>query len=385
MSDVSWSSIKQLFGDSPIFPNLRKMEWQVVEADFELGTYLHLFTPSLRTVVINCRIAFQQIPLTQQYTDTWSARLRSLTHDLSSRVPQLTELTFCYGGSLTTAQFSVPISLAHFPSLRSLTLSGPTRNELDIHDLCPLSQLSGLESLTLGANLTFAKQDGPGSLNPVPMTFPHLRNLVFFSPCPASSPFLVIFAAPELHSLQFNIRGAFGDLRHKCIAWPRLFPSMAFITIYSSNTQPEYGEAPSSGEPESIASLFAPLLQLHGIRSFSFMYYNMCFKVDDDAVATFSRSWPSLEAFSITGHNSKGNSPRFLVGIPGLLSLAAGCPDLSTLYMTRLRIDTEDIEQLRPSIPKQHSLRRLATRGGLEPEALRLLSDKIFPNLSVTP
>ncbi|OSC97990.1 hypothetical protein PYCCODRAFT_1037577 [Trametes coccinea BRFM310] len=384
MSHQSWSSIKNLFGDDSVFPNLQRLDWQIAEVDFQFDSLSHFLSPSLRTLVINCQVA-SRIPVRQEYRDTWSGHLRQLVSDVLRRSPQLAELTLYYGGSLTPAQFFNPLALTPPLSLRSLTIVGPTDKAVDLSDLRILAQIPHLESLTFRKDLEFDDSPTPGHPR-CGVTFPHLRSLRFLSRYVATNARYHMLASASLQSLHISSY-CFIDassLQHDCVNWTRSFPSLAHFTCSFNRKEPSDPGATLWYVPHSIPALFAPILALRSIREFSINLANVCALVEDRDLAAFAESWPSLEVLALKTWPYPHGVPESTVGLQGFLSLARGCPRLSMLNLDAVCIDTETLSQAAlVSVPTQCTLRTLRVRGVLSPGVRLLLAEHMFPSLAL--
>ncbi|KAI9069319.1 hypothetical protein FKP32DRAFT_76575 [Trametes sanguinea] len=393
LSRDGWSCIKRNFADRPVFPNLQNLRWQLVEADFEIGSFVHFLSPSLRTLAISCQNTSRN-PVAQQSLGTWSDRLRLVMDDFLTRVPQLEKLSISYSGSLTAAQFLTPLSLTYPPFLRDLTLEGPHGKALGFPDIVILSRIPQLESLTLNggynANQSISNPSEPGrTIQSQHVDFPWLRSLHFLNFYAALSPLGEWITSATLDSLQFDEYSFLSapNVRQNCTTWTRAFPSLRRFTCNFIYWRTRLGTdgLPLANEHESISALFSPLLGMSGIRQASFGIANIPVVVDDNDIVTFSQSWPLLEALSIVTRPYRGDSPRFTVGLSGLLSLARNCPHLASLNLKSLNIDSVALSQLPSFTPKQFNLRTLQVHNDLEPEVRRVLADKVFPNLYCEP
>ncbi|KAJ2968903.1 hypothetical protein NUW54_g13089 [Trametes sanguinea] len=392
LSRDGWSCIKCYFADRPVFPNLRNLRWQLVEADFEIGSVVHFLSPSLRTLEFSCRNTSRNA-VAQQSLDTWSDRLRLVMDDISTRVPQLAKLSLSYSGSLTAAQFLTPLSLTSHPFLRHLTLEGSPDKALEFPDIVILSRIPQLESLMLNgghhASQGISNPSESGHTQSQHVEFPRLRSLHFLNYYSALNPLDEWITSATLQSLQFDQYSFFNapNVRQNCDTWTRAFPSLRSFTCTFTywNTIRGTGGLPLANEHESISALFSPLLGVSGMRRASFGIANIPVVVDDNDIVAFSQSWPSLEALSITTRPYRGDSPRITVGLSSLLSLARNCPHLASLNLKSLNIDSVALSQLPSSTPKQYILRTLQVHNDLEPAVHRLLADKVFPNLSCEP
>ncbi|KAI9069376.1 hypothetical protein FKP32DRAFT_1671432 [Trametes sanguinea] len=383
LSRQSWSSIQILFGDDPVFPNLEKLHWQIAEVDFEYGSLTHFLSPSLRSLDLNCQVA-SRFPVTQQYRDSWSAHLRQLMSEVSTRSPNISSLTFFYGGSLTPAQFFDPLALTPPPSLRALTIVGPTDKAITLSDLQILSTVPNLESLTFEQELEFDDSPAPG--RPRRVTFPHLRHLQFASRCMPNNCMYTMFASTNLQTLcisAYRFLDA-SSLQHDCVVWALSFPSLIAFICRFTRTQPPGPDETLLYVSESISALFAPLLSMRNILTFSVNLADLCVPIDDRDLTTFSQSWPSLWSLSITASEAcVANMPNFTIGLQGLLSLARNCPRLAVLHLETARIDPETFSEPASELtPTHRALRNLQVRDGLAPEAHRFLVENVFPSLS---
>ncbi|KAJ2976500.1 hypothetical protein NUW54_g11554 [Trametes sanguinea] len=202
LSRDGWSCIKCYFADRPVFPNLRNLRWQLVEADFEIGSVVHFLSPSLRTLEFSCRNTSRNA-VAQQSLDTWSERLRLVVDDISTRVPRLAKLILSYSGSLTAAQFLTPLSLTSHPFLRHLTLEGSPDKALEFPDIVILSRIPQLESLMLNgghhASQGISNPSESGHTQSQHVEFPRLRSLHFLN-------LLTCYATVESATLIHNRR-----------------------------------------------------------------------------------------------------------------------------------------------------------------------------------
>ncbi|OSD02362.1 hypothetical protein PYCCODRAFT_1435362 [Trametes coccinea BRFM310] len=393
LSRDSWSSIKQLFSDNPVFPNLQHLRWQFVEVDFEVNAFAHFLPSSLRTLAINCQTS-SHFPETHwpQSLELWSDRLPMIMEEISTRAPELVKLSLSYGGSLTAAHFLTPLSLTHPASLRDLAIEGLYDSPLQVSDIVLLSRLP-LESLTLDGRHRIERR-GISNLNPSEpvcaqsVAFSGLRDLRFSRHYDALSSLSLCLNSATVESLHIDEYGFITapSLRQDCAAWKRAFPSLTdFACTFMPWSRTRVDGLPLTDGSESISAIYTPLLELRNMRRASFRIANVPVIVNDNDLVAFSESWPLLEVLSITTHPYVGDSPGFTVGLSGLLSLARNCPRLAFLDLTSLVIDPVVLSSSMDRTPKQFAMQTLQVRHDLEPAVRRLLADVVFPNLSCKP
>ncbi|KAI0656461.1 hypothetical protein C8Q70DRAFT_935681 [Cubamyces menziesii] len=372
LTPESWTSMKVLFGDRPIFPSLRVLQWGAEWPDTELPGIAHFLSPTVDLVLLSCCTHPHQRFL--EYGPRWQALLPHTIKTICERATSLSHLTTCMG-QLNASELITTLSLYHPPNFRGLTLYGQYETPpLSLSSFMDLARIVGLERLTIKVPVDCSS----GALLPPALDFPSLRHLripIHRENCPAYD----IIASPRLQSLHIHHMeySSVAYLRRVCSAWVHSFPNLEVLSFWLTPTESQDG-VPT----RSLLTAISPLLNLRHIRTFILQTVSTPLTIDDADLTVLSEAWPSLEELYVSGMSTPDYRAGSTAGLPGLLSLATNCSNLTMLGINCIVIRPEDASLL-PASPVNHPLKELRVIRGIAPDTYRLVRENIFPHINL--
>ncbi|KAI0656460.1 hypothetical protein C8Q70DRAFT_335619 [Cubamyces menziesii] len=375
----SWSSMRTLFGDQPIFPNVHILHWSVVSPRTEFPGMMHFVSPTLQQILLNCCYwgSYMDARMPDLRASTWVPLLSSTTAEICLKASRLSQLTVCMG-ELDASEFITVLSHSHPSTLRGLTVFGPHHlPHINISGFMGLARIVSLERLTLSVVIDHQ----PGASIP-PLDLPNLLEFrIPYCPAPAHMvPYDTITSA-RLKVLDISKLDYIGMpvLRRVCSGWARAFPALEVLSFRLTGT---VWDQPLHTETQPLLSALEPLLTLRQMRSFTLSCVDVPVTVGDAELTAFSEAWPSLVELQVYNMSIPDNSRGSIAGLPGLLSLATNCPMLAALGIGRIVLFPRDLSML-PTGRFDHRLKTLRVRDGLAPDAYHLIRDKLFPVINM--
>ena len=369
----SWKSMTTLFGDQPVCPNLRMLKWAAEWPETELPGILHFLSSTIEKVLlILCthpeRTSTNLLP-------TWQAVVPGIIEKMCKRATRLSYLTVCTD-ELDASELLTALSLSHPPTLRGLQLysqyGSPT---IGLTSFMNMARFVGLESLIWDAPI---ERDSTVSL-PTALELHNLRHLriPIYREC---YPAYGIITSARLQSLHIHhlLYASIAYVQQTCATWARCFPNLEVLStrLSLSDERP----VPTC----SLLTVASPLLALHKMRSFTIATMHGSFTIGDTDLEALSVAWPSLCELYISGMPIPDNSSASTVGMPGLLSLATNCPNLTALSINHIVFRSEDAPVL-PAVPMNHGLRKLVVIHGILPDVYHIIREKFFPKINLQP
>ncbi|KAH9902406.1 hypothetical protein C8Q73DRAFT_670088 [Cubamyces lactineus] len=368
----SWTSMRILFGDRPILPNLRVLQWGAEWPDTELPGITHFLSPTVDLLLLSCCTHPHQRFL--EYGPRWQALLPGTIKTICERAISLSQLMTCMG-QLNACELVTTLSLYHPPTFRGFTLYGQYETPpLSLPSFVDLAGFVGLEKLTISVPVDCSS----GTSLPPALDLPNLKHLRFpihRESCPAYN----VIASTRLQSLHIDHMeySSVTYLRHVCSAWARSFPNLEVLSLWLTPTESQYG-VPT----RSLLAAITPLLDLHHMRTFTLHTVSTPLTIEDADLTAIAEAWPSLKELYISGMFTPNYCAGSTAGLPGLLSLATNCPSLTMLGVNSIVHRPEDVSLL-PASPVNHPLKELRVIRGIAPNVYRLVRDSLFPHINL--
>lgn len=363
--------MKYLFGNEPVFPNLRNLQWGAQRPETELPGILHFLSPTVEKLLLSCCTGHRPF---EEPGIVWRALLPKVVEEICKRATRLSHLTVCLG-HMDGSELLTVLSLSHPPTLRGLNLHAQYETPpVSLSSFMSLARIEDLEHLILYASV---ECDSTTSL-PSALDMPRLRRLripIYRETCPAYG----IITSARLQSLHIHHMeySSIAYLQRTCATWARSFPNLEVFSCWLTPSEPQDG-APT----RSLLTAASALLDLHNMRTFILHSVSVPLVIEDTDLAAMSQAWPSLTELYVGGMSTPNNSAGSIAGIHGLLSLATNCPNLTTLSVTRIVLRPEDVSLL-PKEPLNHPLKKLEVIRGVAAHAYYLMRDKLFPRLNL--
>ncbi|CDO75700.1 hypothetical protein BN946_scf184585.g13 [Trametes cinnabarina] len=254
----SWTLIVQAFGNRPLLPNLRTLEWNTDQRDTEFAGLTAFLAPTLENLTVFCNA---HSPWESTLLEpAWRSRVDQFIPEIPRRVPRLVNFSF-HCGALHPDCVVGPLSLNHPHSLRALTLAADYRaGPLSHFSITAMARFTTVEYL----NFRLAVADIPLADLLPKLELDKLDHL-FLSPTggPGANLAYGLFASVNLRILDLNnvqYTGA-AALRRMVTAHARSFPRLGVYKCWLS-----YQHVQSLPEPHaSLSELFRPLLGLRAV------------------------------------------------------------------------------------------------------------------------
>ncbi|KAI0323759.1 hypothetical protein GY45DRAFT_531602 [Cubamyces sp. BRFM 1775] len=372
LTPESWTSLKVLFGDRPVFPNLRVLQWGAEWPDTELPGIAHFLSPTVDLLLLSCCTHPHQRFL--EYGPKWQALLPQIIRTICERATGLSHLMTCMG-QLNASELVTTLSLNHPPTFRGLTLYGQYETPpLSLSSFMDLARITSLETLTINVPVDCSSRIALPSALDLP-NLRHLRIPIHRESCPAYD----IITSARLQSLHIHHMeySSVSYLRQVCSIWARSFPNLEVLSFWLTPTESQ-GGAPTC----SLLAAISPLLDLPHMRTFILHTVSTPLTIEDADLTALSQAWPSLTELHISGMSTPDYCAGSTVGVPGLLSLATNCPHLTALSVNTIVLRPEDVSVL-PASPVNHGLKALQVVRGIAPGAYRLVRERLFPQISL--
>ncbi|KAI0328281.1 hypothetical protein GY45DRAFT_1326547 [Cubamyces sp. BRFM 1775] len=370
LTQESWESMKVLFGNRSVCPNLRMLKWGARWPETELPGILHFLTPTIDKMLvvvytIPLRTSFDLVP-------TWQAVIPGIVEEICKRARRLSHLTVSTG-HLNASELLTVLSHSHPPTFRGLHLQGQHGTPpISLSSFMDLAHITALESLQLNVPV----ECGPEASLPAVLNLPHLRHLRLIHAYHKSHPAYSIITSSRLQLLHVNHMeySSFASLHYTCAAWEHSFPNLEVLAVRLRPSTLLMGI-----QTRSLLTAVRPLLNFRKMRSCTIGSSYAPFTIDDADLEALSVAWPSLTKLDISSMST-------WAGMPGLLSLATNCPNLTALSIRSIVIRSEDIPgDVLQMVPMNHPLKTLVVVYGLPADTYHLIRDKLFPNINLRP
>ncbi|KAI0656436.1 hypothetical protein C8Q70DRAFT_1056669 [Cubamyces menziesii] len=371
LTPESWTSMEVLFGDQPIFPNLRNLLWGAGHPEAELLGILRFLPPTVDKLFLSCYTSPRP---DEELGPVWRALLPRVVEDICKRVTRLSHFSV-YLGDIDGSELLTVLSLSHPPTLRGLNLRTQYgAPPITFSSFMGLARIIDLENLILCVE---CDSDSAASL-PSLLGLPRLRHLRIPCYSELSSPAYGVITAARLQSLNVHSMpySSIAYLQRTCATWACSFPNLEVLNFELSPSTPQDG-VPT----RSLLTAARALLDLRNIRTFVLHAQGCPLTVEDVDLTAMSEAWPSLTELCLGTMSTPDYSSGSTAGASGLLSLAINCPRLTTLKFNQIVLRTED-DSVWPEEPLNHPLKKLEVTRGIAPNVCHL-HDKLFPCLNL--
>ena len=320
LSGPGVTTLNECLGATPLFPGLRKFSWSPTaqfESSSEQVASLQLFLNSTAST----------IDITMpEWDDDSAAEIAKAFEKLGDTSSQLRSINIVSAARSVAIEEAVLELGTRQEQLRELNYTW--EEDMSMHTIMELSKRHSLNSLTICVDAYTSKRVlekvGRGAA-----FFPSLKHLELITKSlEVAEPWLQALHRTGLQSIHFNLEraaapSALEDFFTKLTEHPSR-ATLRHLRITSRKPLPRNAPA-QSVFPAALAPLFQ--LDLHSFK----LDPGVTVDIDDEYIAQVAQHWPRLEFLEISADYRRYWNPR--VTLPGLVPLARGCPDITTLSL----------------------------------------------------
>ena len=271
------------------------------------------------------------------------------------------------------------------PNLRSITIQSP----LTVDKFEPLTHLTQLEHLSVCIQLNRAQP----TVEPPPLCFASLRSLqaqAWTFNC--MRVLLDCAQAPLLFSLRLQFcgldyEGLLPQANHCMDTVSTKFSGLEALSVecLPAPNRPVFPRARVYfGADAPLATLTAPLLRMHDLRSFTLLFSDFVFSISSATIEAFAHAWPNAEEIHIDTSTDDGRR----AGFESIVHFALHCPRLRSLRLPTMELSVDALESV--EYPEQpHPLRDLEIaevvfpRGADLSREMSAFIERMFPGAAI--